>query len=114
MKREKTLPKAMQPEAQREAQKAKDKQLIEKLNLEIRSIEFVARTGIHDHVVVPAVARLYTKKTGKPAPPPIPVKKPSLEELKPQIQQRIAQMKMTKFRDDIRAKTKTDYKFAGQ
>jgi peptidyl-prolyl cis-trans isomerase C len=37
---------------------------------------------------------------------------PSLEELKPQIQQRIAQMKMTKFRDDIRAKTKTDYKFA--
>jgi peptidyl-prolyl cis-trans isomerase C len=36
---------------------------------------------------------------------------PSLEELKPQIQQRIAQMKMTKFRDDIRAKTKTDYKF---
>jgi hypothetical protein len=64
------------------AQKAKDKELIEKLNLEIRSIEFVARTGIHDHVVVPAVARLYTKKTGKPAPPPIPVRKPTLEELK--------------------------------
>ena len=64
------------------AQKAKDKELIEKLNLEIRSIEFVARTGIHDHVVVPAVARLYTKKTGKPAPPPIPVVKPSLEELR--------------------------------
>ncbi|MBK8038156.1 MAG: DUF1549 domain-containing protein [Verrucomicrobiaceae bacterium] len=64
------------------AQKAKDKPLIEKLNLEIRSVEFVARTGIHDHVVVPAVARLYTKKTGQPAPPPIPVVKPSLEELK--------------------------------
>jgi hypothetical protein len=62
--------------------KAKDKPLIEKLNLEIRSIEFVARTGIHDHVVVPAVARLYTQKTGKPAPPPIPVKKPTMEELK--------------------------------
>lgn len=64
------------------AQKAKDKPLIEKLNLEIRSIEFIARTGIHDHVVVPAVARLYTKKTGNPAPAPIPVKKPTMEELK--------------------------------
>ncbi len=64
------------------AQKAKDKEKIEKLNLEIRSVEFVARTGIHDHVVVPAVARLYTKKTGKPAPPPIPVVKPGMEELK--------------------------------
>jgi Protein of unknown function (DUF1549)/Protein of unknown function (DUF1553) len=69
-------------EAYTAAQKAKDKALIEKLNLEIRSVEFVARTGIHDHVVVPAVARLYTKKTGKPAPPPIPVVKPSMEELK--------------------------------
>jgi len=69
-------------EAYTAAQKAKDKPLIEKLNLEIRSVEFVARTGIHDHVVVPAVARLYTKKTGKIAPPPIPVKKPTMEELK--------------------------------
>lgn len=69
-------------EAYTAAQKAKDKALIEKLNLEIRSIEFVARTGIHEHVVVPAVARLYEKKTGKPAPPPIPVKKPTMEELK--------------------------------
>jgi hypothetical protein len=64
------------------AQKAKDKPLMEKLNLEIRSLQFVARTGIHDHIVVPAVARLYTQKTGKPAPPPIPVRKPKLEELK--------------------------------
>lgn len=69
-------------EAYTAAQKAKDKPLIEKLNLEIRSVEFVARTGIHDHVVVPAVARLYTKKTGKPAPPPIPVVKPKLDELR--------------------------------
>lgn len=69
-------------EAYTAAQKAKDKPLIEKLNLEIRSIEFVARTGIHDHVVVPAVARLYEQKTGKPAPPPIPVQKPTMEELK--------------------------------
>ncbi|MFN7564297.1 MAG: DUF1553 domain-containing protein, partial [Prosthecobacter sp.] len=69
-------------EAYTAAQKAKDKPLVEKLNVEIRSVEFVARTGIHDHVVVPAVARLYTKKTGQPAPPPIPVVKPSLEELK--------------------------------
>lgn len=69
-------------EAYTAAQKAKDKLLIEKLNLEIRSIEFVARTGIHDHVVVPAVAKLYEKKTGKPAPPPITVRKPTIEELK--------------------------------
>ncbi|MBE2284936.1 MAG: DUF1549 domain-containing protein [Prosthecobacter sp.] len=70
------------------AQKSKDKPLIEKLNLEIRSVEFVARTGIHDQVVVPAVARLYTKKTGKPAPPPIPVRKPTMEELKKSGQNR--------------------------
>lgn len=69
-------------EAYTAAQKAKDKEKIEKLNLEIRSVEFVARTGIHDHVVVPAVARLYEQKTGKPAPPPIPVVKPGMEELK--------------------------------
>jgi hypothetical protein len=69
-------------EAYTAAQKAKDKEQVEKLNLEIRSVEFVARTGIHDHVVVPAVARLYTKKTGKPAPPPIPVVKPGMVELK--------------------------------
>lgn len=64
------------------AQKAKDKPLMEKLNVEIRSLNFTARTGIHDHVVVPAVARLYTQKTGQPAPPPIPVKRPALEDLK--------------------------------
>lgn len=64
------------------AQKAKDKPLMEKLNLEIRSLSFAARTGIHDHVVVPAVARLYTKKTSSPPPSPIPVGKPSAEALK--------------------------------
>ena len=37
---------------------------------------------------------------------------PPLEEVKPQIQQRLNQMKMAKFRDEIRAKAKTDYKFA--
>ena len=62
--------------------------LIEKLNLEIRSLEFTARTSIHDNVVVPAVARLYEKKTQKSAPPPIPVTKPSMEELKKAGQQR--------------------------
>ena len=36
---------------------------------------------------------------------------PPLEEVKGQIQQRLGQQKMTKFRDDIRAKAKTDYKF---
>jgi len=39
-------------------------------------------------------------------------KLPPLEEVKPQIQQRLSQMKMAKFRDEIRAKAKTDYKFA--
>ncbi|MFZ2650939.1 MAG: peptidylprolyl isomerase [Burkholderiaceae bacterium] len=37
---------------------------------------------------------------------------PAFEEVKPQIQQRLSQMKMAKFRDEIRAKSKTDYKFA--
>jgi len=70
------------------AQKAKDKPLMEKLNLEIRSLNFTARTAIHDEVVVPAVARLYTQKTGKPAPPPLPVKTPSLADLQKAGQQR--------------------------
>jgi peptidyl-prolyl cis-trans isomerase C len=39
-------------------------------------------------------------------------KLPSLEEVKPQIQQRLGQIKMAKFRDEIKAKSKTDYKFA--
>ena len=37
---------------------------------------------------------------------------PPLEEVKPQIQQRLGQVKMAKFRDDIKAKAKTDYKFS--
>ena len=37
---------------------------------------------------------------------------PPLEEVKPQIQQRLAQQKVTAFRDEIRAKAKTDYKFS--
>ncbi|MDB6000422.1 MAG: peptidylprolyl isomerase, partial [Rhizobacter sp.] len=37
---------------------------------------------------------------------------PSIDEVKPQIQQSLAQQKMVAFRDEIRAKTKTDYKFA--
>jgi peptidyl-prolyl cis-trans isomerase C len=37
---------------------------------------------------------------------------PPIDEVKPQITQRLNQMKMAKFRDDIRAKAKTDYKFA--
>ena len=35
-----------------------------------------------------------------------------LEEVKPQIQQRLMQQKMAQFRDEIRTKAKTDYKFA--
>ncbi|MDQ6679914.1 MAG: peptidylprolyl isomerase [Pseudomonadota bacterium] len=37
---------------------------------------------------------------------------PPLEEVKPQIQQRLAQKKVEEFRDEIRSKTKTDYKFS--
>ena len=36
---------------------------------------------------------------------------PALEEVKPQIQQRLGQQKLAAFRDEIRAKAKTDYKF---
>jgi hypothetical protein len=64
------------------AQKAKDKPLMAKLNLDIRSLNFTARQGIHDNVVVPAVARLYTTRTNEPAPPPPPVPKPTSEDLK--------------------------------
>lgn len=39
---------------------------------------------------------------------------PPLEEVKAQIQQRISQQKLGEFRDSIRAKAKTDYKFATQ
>jgi peptidyl-prolyl cis-trans isomerase C len=37
---------------------------------------------------------------------------PPFEEVKTQIQQRLSQQRMAQFRDDIRAKAKTDYKFA--
>jgi peptidyl-prolyl cis-trans isomerase C len=37
---------------------------------------------------------------------------PPLAEVKPQIEQRITQAKLAKFRDDVRAKAKTDYKFS--
>jgi len=36
---------------------------------------------------------------------------PPLDEVRPQIQQRLMQLKMAQFRDEIRAKAKTDYKF---
>ncbi|TMH32295.1 MAG: peptidylprolyl isomerase [Betaproteobacteria bacterium] len=39
---------------------------------------------------------------------------PELAEVKTQIEQRISQQKLAKFRDDIRAKAKTDYKFGNQ
>lgn len=37
---------------------------------------------------------------------------PPLADVKPQIEQRLTQAKLAKFRDDIRAKAKTDYKFS--
>jgi peptidyl-prolyl cis-trans isomerase C len=36
---------------------------------------------------------------------------PTLDELKPQIQQNLAQRKLAAFRDELKAKAKTDYKF---
>lgn len=37
---------------------------------------------------------------------------PPLEEVKPQIEQRLGQQKMAKYRDEIKGKSKTDYKFS--
>jgi peptidyl-prolyl cis-trans isomerase C len=37
---------------------------------------------------------------------------PKFEEVKPQIEQRLGQMKLQKFQEDLRAKAKTDYKFS--
>jgi peptidyl-prolyl cis-trans isomerase C len=36
---------------------------------------------------------------------------PPLDEVKPQLRQRLEQQKMNKFREDLKAKAKTDYKF---
>jgi len=36
---------------------------------------------------------------------------PSFDEVKPQLSQRLQQTKLAKFRDDLKAKAKTDYKF---
>ena len=36
---------------------------------------------------------------------------PAYEEVKPQIEQRLAQMKLAKFRDELKSKAKTDFKF---
>jgi len=52
------------------ALEAKDKARAEQLNNEIRGVEYKARSSVNDHLVVPAVARLYTQVTGKEAPPP--------------------------------------------
>ena len=39
---------------------------------------------------------------------------PPIEEVRPQIAQRLQQMQIAKFRDDLRSKAKTDYKFSSQ
>ena len=39
---------------------------------------------------------------------------PPFEEVKPQIQQRLAQQKLQQYQEDLRKKAKTDYKFGGQ
>jgi hypothetical protein len=52
------------------ATKAKDKARAEALSNEIGGVEYKARSAVNDHLVVPAVARLYTRITGQEAPPP--------------------------------------------
>jgi peptidyl-prolyl cis-trans isomerase C len=37
---------------------------------------------------------------------------PPFDDVKPQLQQRLSQAKLAKYRDDVRAKAKTDYKFS--
>jgi peptidyl-prolyl cis-trans isomerase C len=39
---------------------------------------------------------------------------PSLDEIKPQLSQRLQQAKMAKYREDLKTKAKTDYKFGAQ
>jgi peptidyl-prolyl cis-trans isomerase C len=39
---------------------------------------------------------------------------PPLEDIKPQIEQRLGQQKIAAFRDEVRRKSKTDYKFANK
>jgi peptidyl-prolyl cis-trans isomerase C len=39
---------------------------------------------------------------------------PAYEEVKPQIEQRLQQVKLQKFMEDLRSKAKTDYKFSSQ
>ncbi len=41
-----------------------------------------------------------------------PAQFPEFEAVKPQIEQRMAQQKMAEFRESIRSKAKTDYKFS--
>ncbi len=50
------------------AQKAKDKEAMSRLNAEIRAQNSHGRSAANDALVIPAVARLYTKATGQPAP----------------------------------------------
>jgi peptidyl-prolyl cis-trans isomerase C len=42
------------------------------------------------------------------------VKFPAFEEVKPQLEQRLTQVKLQKFQEDLRNKAKTDYKFSQQ
>ena len=39
---------------------------------------------------------------------------PSFEEVKPQLAQRAQQQKLAKYRDDLKNKARTDYKFGAQ
>jgi peptidyl-prolyl cis-trans isomerase C len=41
-----------------------------------------------------------------------PAQFPPLEQVKPQIQQRLSQQVLAEYRDELKAKAKTDYKFS--
>lgn len=51
------------------ATKAKDKEAMKRLIDEIRAIDLTARSSVNDHLVAPAVARLFHSVTGKDATP---------------------------------------------
>jgi hypothetical protein len=51
------------------AQKAKDKEAMQRLTEEIRALDLTARSSVNDHLVAPAVGRLFNRITGKDATP---------------------------------------------
>ncbi len=62
------------------AQEAQDKNRMATLAAEIGELNLKARSSANDLLVIPAMARLYTKVTGAPAPEPPPSAMPASEQ----------------------------------